>query len=162
MYILFLLGPLTPCSDPSTYNPPAFFEWICLNKNLCLWLYNQLAIAEFQIVDPPYQPVFLPWKSALPKWGKTAIVLEIKFAVVVRRETVDGLEALLEWLKKVFLRVLSSPEVITLMLFINSGIDPLSCLSFPLAMTKSWFSNSQSTVRTLFLVQDLTHNSSNL
>ena len=65
------------------------------------------------------------------------LVLEIEFAVVVRSETVDGLGALLEGLKKVFLLVLSNPEVIPLILCINSGIDPLSSLPFPLVMTKS-------------------------
>ena len=64
-------------------------------------------------------------------------VLGIEFAVVVRSETVDGLGALLEWLKKLFLLVLSNPEVIPLMLFINSGIDLLFSLPFPLIMTKS-------------------------
>ena len=39
-------------------------------------------------------------------------VLEAEFAVAV--ETVDGLGVLLEWLKKVFLLVLSNPEVIPL------------------------------------------------
>ena len=43
-------------------------------------------------------------------------VLETEFAVAVRSETVDGLGVLLEWLKKVFLLVLSNPEVIPLML----------------------------------------------
>ena len=57
-------------------------------------------------------------------------VLEIEFAVVLRSETVNGLGALLEWLKKVFLLVLSNPEVILLMLCINSGNDLLSSLSF--------------------------------
>ena len=82
-------------------------------------------------------------------------VLEIEFAVVARSETVDGLGALLEWLKKLFLLVLSNPEVIPLMLCINSGTDPLSSLSFPLVMRKSKFGNSQSTLRTLFLVHTL-------
>ena len=86
-------------------------------------------------------------------------VLEIEFAVDVRSETVDGLGALLEWSKKVFLLCLSNPVVIPLMLCRNSGIDPLSSLSFPLVMTRSWFGNSQSTLRTLFLLQDLTHTS---
>ena len=63
-------------------------------------------------------------------------VLEIEFALVARSETVDGLGALLEWLKKVFLLVLSNLEVKPLMLCINSGIDLLSSL-FSLAMTKS-------------------------
>ena len=35
-------------------------------------------------------------------------VLDIKFAVVVTSESVDGLGALLEWLKNVFLLVLSN------------------------------------------------------
>ena len=35
-------------------------------------------------------------------------VLDIKFAVVVRSESVDGLGALLEWLKNLFLLVLSN------------------------------------------------------
>ena len=39
-------------------------------------------------------------------------VLETEFAVAV--ETVDGLGVLPEWLKKVFLLVLSNPEVIPL------------------------------------------------
>ena len=64
-------------------------------------------------------------------------VLEIEFTVVVRSKTVNGLGALLEWLKKAFLLVLSNPEVIPLMFCINSGIDLLSSLSFPLVMTKS-------------------------
>ena len=64
-------------------------------------------------------------------------VLEIKFTAVVRSEIVDGLGALLEWLKKVFLLVLSNPEVMPLMLCRNSGIDLLSSLSFRLVMTKS-------------------------
>ena len=64
-------------------------------------------------------------------------VLGIEFAVVVRSETVDGLGALLEWLKKLFLLILSNQEVIPLMLCINSGIDLLFSLSFPLIMTKS-------------------------
>ena len=64
-------------------------------------------------------------------------VLEIIFAVVVRSETVGGMGALLEWLKKVFLLVLSNPEVIPLMPCRNSGIDLLSSLSFRLVMTKS-------------------------
>ena len=55
-------------------------------------------------------------------------VLGIEFAVVARSETVDGLGALLEWLKKLFLLVLSNPEVIPLMLCINSGIDLLFSL----------------------------------
>ena len=65
------------------------------------------------------------------------LVLEIEFAVFVTSETVDGLGALLEWLKKLFLLASSNPEVIPLMLFINSSIDPLSSLFFPLVMTKS-------------------------
>ena len=64
-------------------------------------------------------------------------VLEIEFAVVVRSETVDALGALLEWLKKIFLLVLSNPEVIPLMLCRNSSIDFLSPLCFPLVMAKS-------------------------
>ena len=64
-------------------------------------------------------------------------VLGIEFAVVVRSETVDGLGALLEWLKKLFLLILSNQEVIPLMLCINSGIDLLFSLPFPLIMTKS-------------------------
>ena len=64
-------------------------------------------------------------------------VLATEFAVVVRSETVDGLGVLLEWLKKVFLLVFSSPEVIHLMLYRNSGIDLLSSLSFHLVMTNS-------------------------
>ena len=64
-------------------------------------------------------------------------VLGIEFAVVARSETVDGLGALLDWLKKLFLLVLSNPEVIPLMLCINSGIDLLFSLPFPLIMTKS-------------------------
>ena len=63
-------------------------------------------------------------------------VLEIEFAVVVRSETVDALGALLEWLKKIFLLVLSNPEVIPL-LCRNSSIDFLSPLCFPLVMGKS-------------------------
>ena len=59
--------------------------------------------------------------------------LEIKFAVVVRSKTVDRLGALLKWLKKVFLLVLSNLEVITLMFCRNS----LSSLSFRLVITKS-------------------------
>ena len=89
-------------------------------------------------------------------------VLEKEFVVVVRSETVDELGALLEWLKKVFLLVLSHSEVIPLMLCVISGIDPLSSLSFPLIMTKSQFGNSQSTLKTLFTEQDLTHTSSDL
>ena len=65
------------------------------------------------------------------------LVLEIEFAVFVTSETVDGLGAQLEWLKKLFLLASSNPEVIPLMLFINSSIDPLSSLFFPLVMTKS-------------------------
>ena len=42
-------------------------------------------------------------------------VLEIEFDVSVRTETADGQGALLEWLKKVFLLVLSNSEVIPLM-----------------------------------------------
>ena len=76
-------------------------------------------------------------------------VLEIQFAVVVRSETVDDLEALLEWLEKAFLLVLSNPEVLPLMPCITLNIDPLSSLS-------------QSTSKTLFLVQDLTRISSDL
>ena len=53
-------------------------------------------------------------------------VLEIEFVVVVRRQTVDGLGALLERLKKVFLLALTNPEMIPLMPCITSGIDPLS------------------------------------
>ena len=64
-------------------------------------------------------------------------VLEIEFAVVVRSETVDELGALLEWLKKALLLVLSNPEVIPLMLCINSGNYFLFSLSFPLVMRKS-------------------------
>ena len=67
-------------------------------------------------------------------------VLEIEFAVVVKSKTVDGLGALLKWLKKVFLLVLSNLEVIPQMPCITSDIDPLSSLSslsFPLVMTKS-------------------------
>ena len=89
------------------------------------------------------------------KVSKTVIVLEIQFAVVVRSETVDVLGALLEWLKKVFLLVLSNPEVLPLMPCITSVIDPLSSLPFLLVMTKS-------TLRALFPVQDLTHTFSNL
>ena len=89
-------------------------------------------------------------------------VLEIEFAVVLRSKTVDGLGALLERLKKVLLVVSSNPEVIPLMVCINSGINPLSSLSFHLVLTKSYFGNSQSTLRTRFLVQDLTHISSDL
>ena len=89
-------------------------------------------------------------------------VLEKEFVVVVRSETVDELGALLEWLKKVFLLVLSHSEVIPLMLCVISGIDPLSSLSFLLVMTKSQFGNSQSTLKTLFIEQDLTHTSSDL
>ena len=63
-------------------------------------------------------------------------VLEIEFALVVRSETVDGLEALLEWLKKVFLSVLPNLEVITMMPCITSDIDPLSSLSFHPLITK--------------------------
>ena len=65
------------------------------------------------------------------------VVLEIEFAIVLKRETVDRMGALFEWLKKVFLLVLSNPEVIPLMRCIISGIDPLSALSFSLVMTKS-------------------------
>ena len=89
-------------------------------------------------------------------------VLEKEFVVVVRSETVDELGALLEWLKKVFLLVLSHSEVIPLMLCVISGIDPLSSLSFLLVMTKSQFGSSQSTLKTLFIEQDLTHTSSDL
>ena len=64
-------------------------------------------------------------------------VLEIEFAVAVRSKTVDGLGALLKWLKKVFLLVLPNPEVMPLMLCINSGNYLLLSLSFPLVMTKS-------------------------
>ena len=45
------------------------------------------------------------------------LVLGTEFAIAVRSETVDGLGALLEWLKKVFLLVLSNPEGIPLMLW---------------------------------------------
>ena len=82
-------------------------------------------------------------------------VLDIEFAFDVRSKTAEGLGALLQWLNKVFLLVLSNPEVIPLMLCINSGTDPLSSLSFPLVMRKSKFGNSQSTPRTLFLVHTL-------
>ena len=82
-------------------------------------------------------------------------VLDIEFAFDVRSKTAEGLGALLQWLNKVFLLVLSNPEVIPLMLCINSGTYPLSSLSFPLVMRKSKFGNSQSTLRTLFLVHTL-------
>ena len=65
------------------------------------------------------------------------VVLEIQFAVVVRNEIADVLVVLLEWLKKVFLLVLSNPEVIPPMPCITSGIIPVSSLSFPLIMTNS-------------------------
>ena len=87
-------------------------------------------------------------------------VLVKEFAVVVRSKTVDELGNQLEWLKKVLLLVLSHSEVIPLMLCVISGINPLSSLSFPLVMTKSQFGNSQSTLKTLFLKQDLTRTSS--
>ena len=51
-------------------------------------------------------------------------VLDIEFAFDVRSKTAEGLGALLQWLNKVFLLVLSNPEVIPLMLCINSGTDP--------------------------------------
>ena len=76
-------------------------------------------------------------ESALLKWGNTAFVLEVKFAAFVKSKTVNGLGALLKWLKKVFLLVLSNPEVVPLMACITSGTDPFSPLSFPLAMAKS-------------------------
>ena len=56
----------------------------------------------------------------------------------------------------------ANPEVIRLMCCITSVIDPLSSLSFPLVMTNVWFENSQSTLRTLFFVQGVTHISSDL
>ena len=79
----------------------------------------------------------LSLESALLKWGKTAFVLEVKFAAAVKRETVNGLWVLLEWLKKVLLLVLSNSKVVPLMACVTSGTDPLSSLSFPLVMTKS-------------------------
>ena len=83
---------------------------------LCLWFYTQLVVCKV----PDYLPIkvahFLSWESALPKLGKTVFVLEIQFAVVARNQTVDGLWALLEWLKKVFLLVLSNTQALILYL----------------------------------------------
>ena len=59
----------------------------------------------------------------------------MEFVTFVRSKTVDGPGALLEWLKKEFLLALSNSEVISLMLCINSDIDPLFSLFFPLVMT---------------------------
>ena len=111
-----------PCSEPSMYSPQPYLDASLWKRTCACGCITNL-------------PSFWQWQSALPKWGKTVFVLEIEFVTFVRSKTVDGLGALLEWLKKEFLLVLSDPEVISLMLYINSGIDPLFSLFFPLVMT---------------------------
>ena len=61
--------------------------------------------------------------TSLPLQSSRLFVLETEFAVVIRSKTVDGLRALLEWSKKVFLLVSSNPEVIPQMVCINSDIN---------------------------------------
>lgn len=71
----------------------------------------------------------------------------MQFIVVERRQGVGGLEALLKWLKKALLLVLSNQEVMLLMPCKISGIGPLSFLSFPMLMNKLKFGNLHTTLR---------------
>ena len=118
--------------------PPAFFGSTSLNKDMCLWLYNQSTTAKFWIVDPPQQFVFCHGSQLHQSEVRLCVCFRDRIRCCCRNCRRAGSTA---WMVEESIPISSvksrNDTSDLLMLCRNSSIDFLSPPCFPLVMAKS-------------------------